>query len=210
MTTALITGPWCVRNIAVSGQFLPFGANSGLSLLASARQYAGDHNEQFRPPYLDTISEDLILIDAQLGTPPGTAPGLDEGLGGGPAREAMLDARLSEQAKEELAQLSLADIGIGIPKRLSVLWADPTAMPLFAWIDHVLVAVGFLGAALSVRRRRDLWPLWFIAAYISAFHVVFHVEDRYSLPARPLLFVFAAGCIDQLLRARRPATTETP
>ena len=50
-------------------------------------------------------------------------------------------------------------------------------------------------AGLVIRRRtlgRD-WPLWLGAVYVTALHLVFHMEGRYSMPARPMLLVYAGA-----------------
>jgi 4-amino-4-deoxy-L-arabinose transferase-like glycosyltransferase len=198
----MLVGPWCARNVAVSDRFLPFGANSGLSLLVSVRQYAepGD-----RPAYLGDIADHLEVIDAQHGTPAGTALGLDQGLGGGPEREAILDARLTDQARAELSRLDAMDIARGIPDRMVLLWSGASMIQLFDRIENLLMIAGLAGAVVFRARWRRLWPLGLLAVYLSAFHLVFHVEQRYSLPARPALLVLSAAALvhgGRLLRAR--------
>lgn len=204
----LLVGPWCVRNIVVSGKLLPFGANSGLSLIASARQYAGQHDDELQPPYLETVAQELVAIDRRLGMPTGTAPGLAEGVGGGPQREAMLDARLTELARAEIAEVPTTRILRSIPERLVLLWGPNTTFTPFSVFEVALVVAGMTGAVVH-GRRRGLWPLWVLVTYLSAFHLVFHVEQRYSVPARPPLFVLGAACavgIHRRLRRWRSTT----
>lgn len=190
LATAALVGPWCLRNIVVSGEFVPFGANSGLSLFASARQYQGEHNERYWPQYLPTIAENLQIIDAEIPPPPGTAPGLDEGVGGGPAREAALDRMLTEQAIDRFASLSTGQILTGMGKHLIVLWSVPPGLAPLANIDAALMLGALAGLVIAARERKAHWPLWVLPVYLSFFHLIFHVEARYSLPARPLLLVF--------------------
>ncbi len=53
----------------------------------------------------------------------------------------------------------------------------------------MLVLIGAVGSRGTLLRN---WPLWVVAVYLSLLHVIFNVEGRYSVPARPALMVFAA------------------
>lgn len=191
VTCLALVAPWCVRNMVVSGESLPFGANSGLSLLASVRQYEGGFDDRYLPPYIGTITEELTVIDAERGMPSGTAPGMGEGIGGGAAREAALDDRLGTIARQELADLSPGEVLLGIPGRLTKLWGGNPLFPALAPFEVLTMLIGMVGVV--VLRRRGTWPLWILLPCLSAFHIVFHVEQRYSVPARaPLLIITAA------------------
>jgi len=73
-----------------------------------------------------------------------------------------------------------------------------------------------IGAAVSRRRRTLLrdWPLSMLAVYLTLLHLIFHIEGRYSVEARPLLIVFAAiGAVAlwRRLRSRfRPVLSQGP
>ncbi|MGD9750098.1 MAG: ArnT family glycosyltransferase [Acidimicrobiia bacterium] len=205
LAVALIA-PWCVRNIAVSDRLLPFGANSGLSLLVSVRQYADGPGT--RPEYLDTIAAELATIDAAA-TPAGTAPGMGEGLGGGPAREVALDEALTRRARGELAEVPTARLLGTVPARLVLLWSGASMIELFDRIELLLMAASLLSAAALGLRRRACWPLWLPAAFLTAVHLVFHAEERYTLPARPALLVLGAAGLVGAVRAGRRLVAPT-
>ena len=206
LVVGVLVGPWIVRNLVVSHQLLPFGANSGLSLVVSARQYS----PQEEPHYLDTIAEELATIDAEDGAPTGTSPGMGEGIGGGPVREARLERRLTEMGLDEFAQLRPVDVAKAIPGRMQKLWSGASLMVLYDQIENVLTVLGLGGALVLGYRRRELWPLWMLVVYLSLFHLVFHVEQRYSMPARPALLILAAAALVQSTRFARTRLRSTP
>ena len=83
----------------------------------------------------------------------------------------------------------------------------------FSWVLR-LPLVGFglvaplaaLGLALSVRRYRELWPIYGVIAATLATALVFFVLSRYRVPAVPALIIFAAYALVWLhdaLRARK-------
>lgn len=208
VVTGALVAPWCVRNMVVSGRLLPFGANSGLSLLVSVRQYAGDPLQ--RPLYLSTITEELAVIDAAGAAPSGSAPGIHEGVGGGPGREAQLDARLTELARSEAAAVPPSRFVTTLPDRLTVLWSGASFIQLFDRIELILTVLSAAAGLVIVARRPAVWPLWLLPVTVSAFHLLFHVEARYSLPARPALLVFGAAGLVHAGRVLRSRTVLHP
>ncbi|MFN0029061.1 MAG: ArnT family glycosyltransferase [Acidimicrobiales bacterium] len=193
LATGLLVGPWCVRNVLVADALLPFGANSGVSLLISERQYAQNEYIPGQIEYLETIERELGPIDARLGMPSGTSPGMTEGLGGGPAREAALDARLEELALSELAEQDVLTIVQRVPWRMASLWSGKGLFVALDPIGNFQMLAVLLGVVWLGLRRRELWPLWILGLYLSLFHLVFHVEARYSFPARPALLILGAA-----------------
>jgi hypothetical protein len=199
LTMAVVVAPWCVRNVVVSGRPLPFGANSGLSLFVSAHQYAGDYPNRMTARdiadgYLAEVDRLLAEIDAER-PPVGTSSGMDQGIGGGPEREARLDAALSAEARVVFADLKPLELARAIPARLAALWALSSPYSADHLVRAGLVALGLLGC---LRRRMAHWSLWLVGAYVTAFHLVYHVEGRYTLPAWPLLLVFAGVAVVDL------------
>ncbi|NNE99527.1 MAG: hypothetical protein HKN25_10960, partial [Pyrinomonadaceae bacterium] len=59
---------------------------------------------------------------------------------------------------------------------------------------HSFLIFAFVVAGIWNSRVRiwQHWLLWLPAVYLTLAHLVFHVEARYSFPARPFLIVFAA------------------
>ncbi len=204
-----LVAPWCVRNVVVSDAFVPFGANSGLSLLVSARQYAATGGPSYWPEYLDTVAEELVPIDAELG-PPGAAPGVAEGVGGGPQREARLDDALTARGLQEYRAVGVGGVLRGLPERLGALWSPVTRFPVLADFETVLLTLAVAGTILAMRSRRllALWPAWAVTAAVTMFHVVFHAEPRYTVPARPPLLLLAALAVVTAVRWCRKAPVE--
>src|SRR5205823_3927526 len=124
------------------------------------------------------------------------------------------------KARRIFAHLSAGTVVRSLPKRLSYLWR-PADSPLpgrhhdlehtLAKLQYALLVV-LIAGGLIVRRRRLLsdWPLWITAAYLTLVHLVFHVEDRYTLPARPALFVYAAVAVTAAVAWLRQRATATP
>jgi hypothetical protein len=193
---ASVAGPWMVRNVVVSGRFVPFGASSGFSRYVSAGQYRGDYANALRPSdvadYVAEIDRRLAVIDARLGPPVGSSAGMAEGIGGGPARELALDDALTAEADRQLAALTWTEVVAAVPARVASLWAPlPSAGEARArWA--ALAGLVAAGVVLARRRGGSHWTLWILAAYLTVLHLRFHVETRYSLPARPVLLVYAA------------------
>ena len=51
------------------------------------------------------------------------------------------------------------------------------------------------GGGHDRRRLPELWPFYAAAVLLTGLHLVFHVQPRYTLPARPVLFAFAAAAL---------------
>jgi hypothetical protein len=90
-----------------------------------------------------------------------------------------------------------------IPARLWYLWGNgdyavvsaavvSTAHQLDQLEFDVLAVLTLLGLAIGLRRLKlRAWPLLLLPLYLTCMHLVFHVEARYTMPARPLLLIFA-------------------
>jgi hypothetical protein len=83
----------------------------------------------------------------------------------------------------------------------------PINLPLKLW--HVLT-FGLAVAGVWSQRTAlsSQWALWLVPAYLTALHLVYHVEARYTIPARPFLLVYSAIGLAWLLGA--PATKPAP
>lgn len=174
---------------------MPLDATSGSSLLASADQYAG------------TISYKFTVLDWQRYFTQASAVTARVAARNSDAREQVAaNNALTRQARDIVSHLSLGTVLKGVPRRLAYLWGTADFSPTgkswsssahrLAQLQYGLLAVLVL-AGLAVRRRlvvRD-WPLWITAAYLTVLHLVFHVEGRYTLPARPALLVYAGVAV---------------
>jgi membrane protein implicated in regulation of membrane protease activity len=183
--------PWTARNLALTDRLIPLSAASGGSLYASAAQYNGDISYQFNDADWQAFaaqSEDVVRVGDEY--PPGWQ------------RELALDDAYREQGKELAGELSANQVLGSIPKREAYLWSPADYPPpgssytlLHRLGQLQYLALGLLlVVGLVLRRRRLLadWPLWIGAAYLAVLHLVFHIESRYSVPARAVLLVIAA------------------
>jgi 4-amino-4-deoxy-L-arabinose transferase-like glycosyltransferase len=192
--------PWLVRDASVSGEVLPMAANGGSDLLASADQYTG-----FLSAGFDLA--DVNRYDAQVARltgVPAAARGLQATVENADARrQVQVDAQERSKASALIKSVSVATILARMPKRVVYSWATadvsppPSAGTLWHRLAQLqyafLVVAGLLGVFARRRHLLDEWPLWFIGVYLTLAHLVFHVEARYTLPARPMLMVYAAA-----------------
>jgi 4-amino-4-deoxy-L-arabinose transferase-like glycosyltransferase len=191
--------PWIIRDASVTGgSLVPMEASGGVSLLASADQYDGLVSAGF------TNSN---LWDAQVGRLVGVPAAAKQGIQAtvkyvDARRQVQVDSQERSDALRLFKMISLATILERVPKLLVYLWAtadqDPPASASTAWrrvaqLQYVLLVVaGLIGLAVRRRQLLDDWPLWLVAACLTLTQLIFHVEARYTLPARPMLMVYAA------------------
>jgi hypothetical protein len=196
--------PWTARNLALTDRLIPLSAASGGSLYASAAQYAGDISYQFNDADWQAFaahSRPVVRAGAEH------APGWE--------RELALDDAYREQARQLAGRLPAGKVLGSIPKREAYLWSPAdypppgssyTLLHRLGQLQYVALGLLLL-VGLVLRRRRLLadWPLWVGAVYLALLHLVFHIESRYSVPARPVLIVIAAWAavtVADRLRAR--------
>jgi 4-amino-4-deoxy-L-arabinose transferase-like glycosyltransferase len=184
-------GPWTIRNYDLTQRLIPVAVDSGGSLFVSAEQYAGTISYAMTSADFATINSQASRIIASVHEKPG------------PKRDVATDAALTKAAERVFDRLSLATIVKSIPKREIYLW-QPIVFPpargravvdALGWAQYlILVVLGLIGATVSRRRHTLLraWPLWGLAVYLTLLHLVFHIEGRYSVEARPVLIIFAA------------------
>jgi 4-amino-4-deoxy-L-arabinose transferase-like glycosyltransferase len=181
--------PWTIRNADVTGKLIPFTAGSGVTLLASADQYSGLISDGFTSSDFTTYLHQLSVIGSSVPGPPG------------PKKDVAADAVFRRAAGKIFARLSVTTILKAIPRRLVYLWQPADFPPnehrafihLLGWIQYlILIALGLIGVVTTRRTFLRNWQLWVVAVYLSVLHLIFNVEGRYSVPARPALLVFAA------------------
>jgi len=99
-------------------------------------------------------------------------------------------------------------------RRIPRLWISTTFLigPAVIGWGAAVACVGYLVLAIAGAwslkgRLRDLAPLFILPALLTAVYAVFHVESRYTLPARPTLMLLAgvalAALLGKLRRRRR-------
>ncbi len=139
-------------------------------------------------------------------------------------RDLLLNECWRQGAVEGLQGLTAVRIIRSIPKRIAYLWSTCDTSPqwLQVGIYHRFVqGYWFLVlpfAAIGMLRRwkdvRNDWPLLLFPAFITSIHLIFHVEARYSMPARPFMLLYsAAGLIwlfDSIRMAHHADVLRTP
>ena len=214
-TCLLVLAPWTIRNALVSDRFVPLAAGTGVSLYASARQYAGTF------PYRDARPSDWNRFYVQVLVWLGELKRKNYD----PRTQVELDARLTHEALKLMRHIPLSTVIKDLPRRIVYLWGASDFSPpgrrysithRFGLIEHALVFM-LIAGGMVIRRRlllRD-WPLWMFAVYLTLLHLVFHVASRYTVPARPALFVYAGVAVSAILawiarrrRAEGPAARQ--
>jgi 4-amino-4-deoxy-L-arabinose transferase-like glycosyltransferase len=202
VTVAAAVAPWTIRTSLHAHRLVALQVGEGAGRYASAEQYVG------RLP--TPLDGNAWLAFKQV------SRHLSHDLRQGaytPTEQVEFDRRMARAAPP----VPVGDVIAGLPTRLRALWGPADGTPgserwtLSArWLAHLqywLIAVLFC-AGVTLRRRsvwRD-WPLWLPAIYITAVHLVIHVESRYSLPVRPALVAIAAAAACRL--AESPAFSD--
>jgi 4-amino-4-deoxy-L-arabinose transferase-like glycosyltransferase len=115
-----------------------------------------------------------------------------------------------ESAVEQFNSLDYGTILKSVPKRLAYFWSTADSLPdwlyftffhRIAQIQWILIVGGVI-AGIYLRRRTLLqdWPFWILPLYFSMVHLVFHVEARYSIPARSVLMLYCAIGLSNLYK----------
>lgn len=211
--------PWMVRDASVTGgQILPMAANGGSDLVASADQYDGLIDNQISGNQFEVYDRQIAKI---VHSPRTAVHGIQASVEYVDARQQVKVDREERSAAIKLFKgLSVGTLIKSQPKRNLYLWgvAYPAPPGRFTNQAHDLavlqwILLSVLGLAGLVIRRRHLlaeWPLWIAAVYLTLAHVVFHIETRYTLPARPPLMVYSAVSVIAVVSVLRRATSRTP
>ncbi len=191
--------PWTIRNASVTGgRFVPLAANSGSTLLASADQYDGLMSDE-------SDTQDTERWDAQIariiGSPATAVHGIQVSEEYATAlREIKVNDEEQAAAVKIFKTISVGMVIRHLPNRVLWLWTTGDEVPL-GTVSHRIAELQYAALTLLiligvvVRRRRLLadWPLWIGAVYLTLIHLIFNVEGRFTLPARPALMVYAAA-----------------
>jgi hypothetical protein len=210
----VVTGPWMGRNAALVDQPLPGGANDGASLYASALQYKGTISPKFTQAEWRVFLADIARIDG-----PAQARVHTQGRTRDARLELAANAAQRRAASSTARSVPVVDGLKRVPKRLAYLWSiadQPPGAHFALWhhagqLQYVVYLVLAVVGLVSLRRRRDvailLSPLLVWPVYLTAVHLVFHVEARYSLPGREFLMVLVGLGVAVLFEA--PAARRT-
>jgi 4-amino-4-deoxy-L-arabinose transferase-like glycosyltransferase len=193
----LLLAPWTLRNIIELRAFAPLGTESGVGLYASAKQYAGG---------VGSVAEAMhgwVLVGPEDAQRIAAARQKAEQMNvadPGFLAELIYERQCRADAIRIIRSLSARQILTALPLRY-LYFAGPS--DLGPWINtpfHRVVQLDFLclvvlvlvGAWMARRWLLTAWLLWLPLVYLALVHTIFHVEARYSLPARPFILILAA------------------
>lgn len=202
----LILSPWLVRNVLLTGKPV-LGAGSGESLYFSALQYNGEISYAFtamewQERYFPEMRTRREAISKRVNSDAATIPLIKAGVPASVVEEMLLGEDFRQSAVEVFKQLTPTQVIRSIPIRVAYLWStcDFSPQALQQGVFHrfmqlhyvVLVLCAILGILLRWRRLPEEWPLWLFPVYLTAVHLIFHIEPRYSLPGRPFILIYSA------------------
>ncbi|MBV9468522.1 MAG: glycosyltransferase family 39 protein, partial [Abitibacteriaceae bacterium] len=201
---ALCIVPWAVRNTIVAHRFLPVSANGGLSLYVSAQQYAGERTyEMTNSDWQAVIKERKQHLDAVAAKlAHSRATGADSDIAPSVQLELVSNAQFTQEAKQKFASCGLGRILRSLPHRYLTFWGsndDPPWTPQNFTRNIILGVLLVAGIWLYRKNIKMHWPLWMMPLYLMAVHTLYHIEYRYSFPARPFLMIYISSMPTYLL-----------
>jgi len=182
---AVIFLPWVVRNFREFGRPVLAG-EMGLVVWHGTLDFEPERDEMVKERFAAAPKKSLDRYEA--------------------TREVFADSRLLLRRDRVFLDRGLARIrerpvkaALWDPlRRIPRLWISTTFVtgPAVIGWGAAVACVGYLvlafAGAWSLRGRlRDLAPLFILPALLTAVYAVFHVEARYTLPARPTLLLLA-------------------
>jgi 4-amino-4-deoxy-L-arabinose transferase-like glycosyltransferase len=198
--------PWAVRNYARLNHFIPLSTDAGSVLLIS-------FNENSTGRY--SVPEEHRIIDERA-----REMGWDEYQRGRALQEEALrfiqkrPGRALMLAPLKVFQLFRDDVS-------GVTWNfEATSRPLPHWLwwallviaqSYYMIIIGLALATLFFRKSLKRYPwhglLFTPVLYWIAFHLVFFGDDRYHLPILPIIIVFGAFGLVQIVESARTKGT---
>lgn len=195
--------PWGLRNLSLTGRFVPLASTGGHSFYWSVQQYAGAVSYRLTLPEFERIviedNRRIALADAEIRqgseslAPHGVRP--PHGI----RRELLLNRQYAEEALADAKRLSPGHVAVSAAERLAYLWSTSDMAP-FPGLFHRVVQIQWAVLAVALATGICLSrpglahaPLWLLPLYLSLIHLVFHSEPRYSIPGRPFLMVYSAA-----------------
>jgi 4-amino-4-deoxy-L-arabinose transferase-like glycosyltransferase len=183
--------PWAARNHAVTGRYLPL-AVSGFSPYTSARQYLGEISYRFTVSEWQAYIADNVRRDREARA----GVRIDSPIATTIQAELAVDRSYHEDTSRLWRRLTFGRVARSVPVRVAYLWA--TGDWLTGWphravqvIHAVLAMLALVGMMLARMPTRAWVWLLLMPVYFTGLHLVYHMETRYSLPARPFLLLFA-------------------
>ncbi len=194
--------PWVARNYLVTGKIVPLSVDSGWSLYVSAQQYTGEVNNQLTGDDWKNILEENNARRRYLQSLPPPPYEIWPSV----YRDVKMNQDYQVEAFQKIRSQSIFQPILRIPGRILTLWSVGDALVRrFHKITYIYFAITTLltiaGVILCKKSLSDHWLLWLFPVYLTLLHLVFHVEIRYSFPARPFLLVYAGAAISWLADA---------
>ena len=201
----VVISPWTIRNYEQFGRLIPIRTGSGIQFwIGNAPVSEGwlDAKAFAVHPYVNPIERQSLLT---LGEP-------------------AYDDLAFERFKAGLSSSPSGYLGRCLRRSIYLLVGDPTASSdfplLFNWewrgvfwdgllLNASVAILGVAGMAAARRFRYRQRGLPLLAASAALPFIVTAVTDRYSLPLRWLLVMYAAACVWMLFRWRRSGLLTT-
>jgi 4-amino-4-deoxy-L-arabinose transferase-like glycosyltransferase len=197
---ALFISPWLIRNYLLTGQIILSSVAKQTAYL-SVLQYKGKISYAFTFEEYSNFVADFKKrwsdIHQQAELTPKNETMID--------KELLLEESYQTDLNTERQTLTWTQIIFSIPKRIAYLWSTSDSSPpeIYNTFYHRFAQLHFLFITLLILlgiclRLKNFKTEWFIiapAVYITLIHLIFLMESRYSIPARPFLLIFAATAI---------------
>jgi hypothetical protein len=201
---AMFVGPWALRNYAVSGRFIPFSTIAGWSIFISVEQYSAERNHLL-------TGEDWERIIAEHKTRRAEAALKVEDIGISTVvqQDIILNQSYMSELPQKVRELTLKQVLTGVPSRILAFWSVGDSLirrfHKIAYVNYAALVLLVIGGVYLCRKELPgHWPLWVVPVYLTAIHLVFHAETRYSFPARPFLMIYAGVAAERILALIRP------
>ncbi len=205
LAVALTVGPWTLRNAVVLGAFVPVTTGAGQALLDSNNPGAWD--DPVKRGGADGALRDSLLRTEYRGLPEPAVDVRARARAAGFLRERA--AEWPAMAAAKLARFWRLHAEAGTTGSWSAAGSPLERLrravdPLLLW-SVLALPLALWGAGVSLRGPRRWFQslgLWVIL-YFSALAVVFFGSLRMRLPVEPLVVLFAAAGLDDLVRRAR-------
>lgn len=199
---AALFAPWLLRNHSAFGRPV-LGGETGLVLWHGTRDFHPDLDREIRSNF-----------EAQAGEGASRYDSTREGLADSPALLAR-DDEYRRAALDAIAERPLHAFLLDPLRRIPRLWISARHVQMAPWVGDVALAasLGYLILAMAglwiLRGRwRELAHWWVVPLALTLAYAAIHVEARYTLPARPTLWILCGAALHAAFtRPREPART---
>lgn len=204
LVLAFVAGvaPWIVRNSLLAGHPVTIHSGGGWTFYVSMQQYAGEVTYRLlRPEWEAVVAEfNLRTSQAEAALIASGGPSIAQAETFRARVEVLRDRQAWVDGLEKARHLRPAQVAFSVPRRLFWLWSTADASPWRTGLLHraqqvlhvFLMVSTVVGLVLARRGLGSHGLVWLIPVYFTALHLVFAVEARYTLPARPFVLMYPA------------------